>query len=120
MIAGSRIFILIGVSILGLGGTMAISGCTRGDNLHVVNRSNAELTDVVATGSGFTQSIGSIPAGEQRSISIKPRGESAIQVDFDVKGKHFTSGRQGYFENGSNAQFTATISPAFTVNVDAK
>lgn len=31
-----------------------LSGCTRGADLNVVNRSTAELTNVVATGSGFT------------------------------------------------------------------
>jgi hypothetical protein len=120
MIARSRIFILIGFSVLGLGGTMVISGCTRSPNLNVINRSTAELTNVVATGSGFTQSIGSIPAGEQRSVSVSPRNESSLQVDFDVKGKHFTSGRQGYFESGSNAKLTATVSSDFTVIIGTK
>jgi hypothetical protein len=118
MISRSRIFILIGVSILGFGGTMAISGCTRSPNLNVVNRSTAELTNVVATGSGFTQSLGSIAAGEQRSISVSPRGESDLRLDFDANGKHFTSKPQGYFEGSSKV--TATVSPDFTVTVGTK
>jgi ABC-type Fe3+-hydroxamate transport system substrate-binding protein len=118
MIARSRIFILIGVSILSLGGTIALSGCTRGTNLNVVNRSTSELTNVVATGSGFTRSISSIPAGAQRSVSISPRSESALRLDFDAKGKHFKSLPQGYFENGTHTKVTATVSPDFTVSVD--
>jgi hypothetical protein len=117
MIARSRIFILIGSSVLGLGGIMALSGCTRGANIDVVNRSTAELTNVVATGSGFTQSIGSIPAGEQRSVSVSVRSESDLRLDFDANGKHRTSGPQGYFEGG---KVTAIISPDFTVTVDEK
>jgi hypothetical protein len=120
MITLSRMFIPIGIGVLGLSATMALSGCSRGTNLKVINRSTAELTNVVATGSGFTQSLGSIPAGEQRNVSVSPRSESALQVDFDVKGKHFTSGRQGYFESGSNAKVTAIVATDFSVTVDTK
>jgi hypothetical protein len=120
MIARSRIFIWIGFSILSLGGTIALSGCNRGTNLGIMNRSTAELTNVVATGSGFTQLIGSIPAGEQRDISVSPRSESDLQLDFDANGKHFKSVPQGYFEGGSNQKVTAIVSPDFTVTVDTK
>jgi hypothetical protein len=120
MMARSRIFILIGISMLGIGGTMTLSGCTRETNLNIVNRSTTELTKVVATGSGFTQSIGSIPAGEQRNVLVSPRGESALKLDFNANGKHHTSGSQGYFEGGYNYKVTATVSPDFTVTVDGK
>lgn len=118
MIARSRIFIPIGIGVLGLSATMALSGCSRGANLNVINRSTSELTNVVATGSGFTQSIvGSIPAGKQHSISVSPRSESDLKIDFDVNGKHFTSKPQGYFEGGT---VTATVSNDFSVTVDTK
>jgi hypothetical protein len=98
-----------------------LSGCAPGANLNIVNRSTAELTNVVATGSGFTQSLGSIPAGAQRSVSLSVRSESALQLDFDANGKHFTSKPQGYFEGGSGStKVTATVSPSFTVTVDTK
>jgi hypothetical protein len=118
MIARSRIFTLIGVSILSLGSTITLTGCTRGANVNVINRSTTELTNVVATGSGFTQSIGSIPAGQQRSISVSPPSESDLKLDFDANGKHFISKPQGYFEG--SAKVTATVSPDFTVTVGTK
>ena len=74
----------IGIGVLGLSATMALSGCSRGANLNVINRSTADLTNVVATGSGFTRSIGSIPAGEQRNVSVSPSSESGLQLEFDV------------------------------------
>jgi hypothetical protein len=122
MMAYSRNIILVGISILGLGGTMSLSGCTQSANLIVVNRSTSELTNVVATGSGFTKSIGSIPAGEQRNISFDVVGESALKLDFDAKGKRRTSEPQGYFESSriANVKVTATVSPDFTVTVDTK
>lgn len=95
-------------------------GCTRGAALSVVNRSTAELTSVVATGSRFTQSIDSIPAGAQRSVFLSVSGESDLGLDFDASGKHFTSEPQSYFEGGYNYKVTATVSPDFTVTVDAK
>ncbi|MEY2858336.1 MAG: hypothetical protein RLZZ74_2649 [Cyanobacteriota bacterium] len=118
MIARARIFTLIGVSVLGLGSTIALSGCTRGGNLSVVNLSATELTNVVATGSGLNQSIGAIPAGQQREVSLRVPGESALKLDFNANGKHFTSGRQGYVEGGYNIKITAIVAPDFTVKVD--
>jgi hypothetical protein len=99
-----------------------LSGCTPSANLNIVNRSITELTNVVATGSGFTtQAIGSIPAGAQRSVSLNVRSESALKLDFDANGKHFTSEPQGYFEGGSGTtKVTAIVSPDFTVTVDTK
>jgi hypothetical protein len=98
-----------------------LSGCTSGANLNIVNRSTTELTNVVVAGSRFTtQAIGSISAGAQRSVSLNVRSESALKLDFDANGKHFTSGTQGYFESGSGTKVTAIVSPDFTVTVDTK
>ena len=97
-----------------------LSGCTGGTKLNIVNRSTTELTNVVATGSGFTQSIGSIPAGKQRNVSVNPRSESDLRLDFNANGKHFKSVPQGYFEGGSSIKVTATVSPNFTVTVNTK
>jgi hypothetical protein len=97
-----------------------LSGCSRGTNLHIVNKSNTELTKVVATGSGFTQSVGSIPAGEQRNVSVSPSSESGLQLEFDAKGRHFKSVPQGYFEGGSNTKVTATVLPDFSFTMNTK
>jgi hypothetical protein len=95
-----------------------LSGCAGGTNLNVINGSTAELTNVVATGSRFTKSIGSIPAGGQRNISINLPGESALKLDFDTNGKHRSSDPQGYFEGGSNTKVTAVVAPDLTVTVN--
>jgi hypothetical protein len=128
MITRSRIFVSlawllgtrIGIGVLGLSATMALSGCSRSAKLNIINRSTAELTNVVATGSGFTQSIGSIPAGEQRNVSVSPSSESGLQLEFDAKGKHFKSVPQGYFEGGSNTKVTATVLPDFSFIMNTK
>jgi hypothetical protein len=112
-----RLAILTGVFAVA-----TLSGCSRGTNLHIVNKSTSELTKVVATGSGFTESIASIPAGEQHSVYLNHGSESAVKLDFDANGKHHTSGPKGYFEGGKvvDTKVTATVSPDFTVTVDDK
>ncbi len=107
-------------TVLILSAVALLAGCTRGAQITIVNRSTAELTNVVAAGTAFSQAVGSIPAGEQRSVSVSPRGESGLQLNFDANGKHFSSTSQGYFESGSSYKVTATVAPDFTVNVDTK
>jgi hypothetical protein len=104
--------------LAGLFAVAMLSSCAGGTNLNVVNGSTAELTNVVATGSGFTKSIGSIPAGGQRNISLNLPGESALKLDFDANGKHHSSEPQSYFEGGSNTKVTAVVAPDFTVTVN--
>jgi len=98
-------------------GAALLSCCTRDASVTVVNHSTAELTNVVATGTGFTQPVGSIPAGKERRVIIHPTGESSLQLHFDANGKHFTSAPQGYFEASSHYKVTATVAPDFTVTV---
>jgi hypothetical protein len=108
--------------LAGLFAVTILSGCSRGTSLNIVNKSNTELTKVVATGSGFTKSIASIPAGEQRSVYLNISGESALKLDFDANGKHYKSDPQGYFEGGkvADTKVTAIVSPDFTFTVDDK
>jgi hypothetical protein len=97
-----------------------LSGCTREARLSVINRSAAELTNVVASGTGFAEVIGSIPAGGERLATVRPTSESGVQLDFDANGRHFTSPSQGYFEANSGYEVNATVGPDFTVAVDAR
>ena len=103
------------IIVAGLFAVTILSSCSRGTNLHILNKSNVELTKVVAIGSGFKESITAIPAGEERSVYLNIGGESALKLDFDANGKHHTSGSQGYFEGGKavDTKVTATVSPDF-------
>jgi hypothetical protein len=107
-------------TVLILSALALLAGCTRGAQITVVNRSTADLTNVVAAGTGFSQAVGSIPAGDLRSVSVSPDGESGLKLNFDANGKHFSSTPQGYFEGGSSYKVTAIVSPNFTVTVDTK
>jgi hypothetical protein len=97
-----------------------LASCTRGAKLNVVNQSSAELADVLASGTGFSQNVGSIQPGKQHSVSVTPTSESSLKLEFDANGKHFVSAPQGYFEGASSYKITATVAPDFTVTVDTK
>jgi hypothetical protein len=107
-------------TILLLSMVTLLASCTRGAKLNVVNQSSAELTDVLVSGTGFSQNLGSIQPGKQHSVSVTPTSESALKLEFNANGKHFTSAPQGYFEGSPSYKVTATVAPVFTVTVDTK
>ena len=94
------------------------AGCTRGTNLTVVNTSAIELTKVVASGSDFSVSIGTLAAGQERRIKLPPKGGSALSLAFDANGKSFSSLPDGYFETGFKVK--ATVAPDFSVKVESE
>lgn len=71
------------------------------------------------SGSGFSEKIDVLPAGETHSFSPRVRGESGIRVQFDAPGQHYDPGEQGYFEAGEPYRVSVTIDPAMKVTVDA-
>ena len=91
--------------------------CKRGAKLTVINDSKAKLDNVVASGSGFTQSLGSIPPEGKRHATIQPTGESSLKLEFDADGNHFSSEPSGYFEANGHYKITATVEPDFSVTV---
>jgi len=92
-------------------------GCKQGAKLTVINDSKATLENVVASGEGFTEFLGSIPQGNQRHATIQPTGESSLKLEFDVDGKHFASEPSGYFEASGHYKLTATVRSDFSVTV---
>jgi hypothetical protein len=96
---------------------LLLAGCSRHASLTVVNETAVELTNVVASGSGFSVSLGTIPAGKEKRVPVIPKGESSVQLSFDAAGKHLTSAPDGYFESGGQYKVTATVSKDFSVKV---
>ena len=92
-------------------------GCKQGAKLTVINDSKATLENVVASGEGFTEFLGSIPQGNQRHATIQPTGESSLKLEFDVDGKHFASEPSGYFEASGHYKLTVTVRSDFSVTV---
>lgn len=99
---------------------MLTTGCSPGAQLVVVNQSNVPLADVVASGSGFSAPLGTIPPREERRLRVHPRGESGLTLRFTADGKSVASGPDGYFEDYGGYIVTATVTPALGVTLKSE
>lgn len=95
------------------------AGCSRDTDLSVVNRSSIAITNVVIVGSGFSERIERIPAGAERTLTIRPRGESAASVSFDAGVQHVETTEQGYFEGGGDYRVQVIIEPDLKITVSS-
>lgn len=71
-----------------------LQGCASGDPVKVVNHSATELTNVVVSGSGFSQSFGTIPPGGAETLRVRPRGETGLRIVFEANGRSYSSARE--------------------------
>ncbi len=105
-----------------LAAALVLAGCSRPSGVTVVtvtNRSSATLTNVVASGSGFSERIDSIAAGAEHKLSVRARGESGMRLVFDAGSQHVDAGEQGYFEAGGDYRVTVTIQTNLNVSVSS-
>src|SRR4051812_40589524 len=95
---------------------MAVTGCSRSSVVKITNRSSMTLSNLVLSGSGFTNHIERITPGEEKDFTPRSRGESGLRITFEVGGRSIDSGELGYFEaNGYHV--SAVINTNFTVSV---
>jgi hypothetical protein len=109
VIRNSRVMVLL-VSIV-------MAACSDDPTITITNRSGKPLDHVVVSGSRFSESIGAMPPGAEREVTVDPRGESGVRLTFDVSNQHVDSGEQGYFEGSGGYHVSATVQPDLTVSV---
>lgn len=97
----SRLFILTAV--------VALAGCSRAPVVTVTNHSAGTLSNIVVSGSGFSEHIDSIAPGGDHKLTVHPKGETGVRVAFDAGGQHVDSGEQGYFEAGGEERRIAFV-----------
>ncbi len=97
---------------------VVLAGCSRAPVVTITNHSTVTLSNVVVSGSGFSERIGSIAAGAEHRLTVHPSGESGLRVEFDAAGQHIDGGQQGYFESGGY-RVTATVSTNLSVSVSS-
>ncbi|HNQ88910.1 MAG TPA: hypothetical protein PKM73_09875 [Verrucomicrobiota bacterium] len=95
----------------------AAAGCSRAPVITVRNLSSQALSNVVVSGSGFTNRIGSIAAGGEHRLAVRPSGDSSLRLVFDAGTQHVDSGSQGYFEAGGGYRVTATVDTNLSVSI---
>ena len=98
--------------------TLALAaGCSRAPVITIKNQSALTLSNIVVSGSGFTNRIANIPAGAEHRLTVHPTSESGIRLAFDAGTQHIDSGSQGYFEAGGGYRIIATVDTNLSVFV---
>jgi hypothetical protein len=94
--------------------------CSQGTRLRIVNQSDVSLTDVLVSGSGFSEAIGRIAPHAEHRLVVRPTRESALRLRFIANGKPVSFGPAGYFERGDRSIVIATVSPDLAVSVTSE
>jgi hypothetical protein len=94
-----------------------LCGCVAGVPVSVVNHSAAQLTSVVVSGSGFSETIASIAAGDTATVRVRAREEAPIKVAFEVDGQRYSATSSESLVNGGSA-VVATVDADFTLSIE--
>ncbi|MGD8731739.1 MAG: hypothetical protein PVH92_07665 [Anaerolineales bacterium] len=84
--------------------------------IKVVNRSRTDLQDVMLEGSGFSEPLGLITAGESRWVTVHPPGESGVYISFVADGERYRSDYESYFEGSGGYKVIVIINQDLSVN----
>lgn len=98
---------------------VALAACSRSPVITITNRSPVVLTNIVVSGSGFSERIESIAAGAERRVSVRPRGESGLRVVFDAGSQHIDVDDLAYLESGDGYSVTVTVQSDLKVSASS-
>jgi protein-disulfide isomerase len=96
-----------------------LSGCVSSVPVTIANNSQAQLVNVVVSGSGFTESVGSIAAGGKAVAHVRPPGETQVKVAFDVDGQRYSAMTSERIANDGANIVEATVDADFTITLEA-
>jgi hypothetical protein len=102
-----------------LAAMLVITGCSHGTVVTLSNQSSATLSNVILSGTGFTNWIPSITPGAKERVHVHPSGASGLRVTFDVDGKKFDSGEKDYFESGYRVSAIVHTNLSVTVSTSS-
>ena len=92
-----------------------LSGCISGVPVNIDNQSASDLTNVVVSGNGFSESAGTIRAGDKAVVRVRPKGESGVKLAFEVNGQRYSALEQTYIENDNTYIVDVTVDAEFSV-----
>ena len=96
-----------------------VSNCgPRGAIIKVKNNSGTDLTNLVISGNGFSNTIPKLKSNESTSIQVFPKGESSLTVQFLSNGKEFNLPQDTYFEGTGQYSVFVEIKDDLTVNIE--
>ena len=94
-----------------------LSGCVSGVPVSIANQSASDLTDVVVSGNGFSESVGTIRAGGSANVRVRPKGESGVKVAFEVNGQRYYGIEDGYIESDNLYTVDVTVDADFSISI---
>jgi len=94
-----------------------LSGCISGIPVNIDNRSATQLTNVVVSGKGFSESVGSIAAGGKAQVRVRPRVATTVKVAFEAAGRRFSATTAEDLENDNGYTVEAIVDPEFSIAI---
>lgn len=91
------------------------TGCSRAPVITIKNQSSLTLSNVVVSGSGFSNRIASIPAESEHRLTVQPSADSGVRLAFDAGAQHIDSGSQGYLEARGGYRIEAIVGTNLSV-----
>jgi hypothetical protein len=95
-----------------------LSGCVSSVPVTIANDSQAQLVNVVVSGAGFSESVGSIAAGGRATAHVRPPGESQVKLAFDVDGQRYSATTSDRIANDGANIVEATVAADFTITLE--
>jgi hypothetical protein len=95
---------------------LLLCGCAKGPEVMIVNGSASTLEQMVLTGSGFSEDLGSSAPGSRRKITVDLRSNSGMRLEFDVAGRHFESNNHWIFQSGKGHLVIFRVEKDFTIS----
>jgi len=101
-------------------GAALLSGCISGVPVSIENQSSSDLSEVVVSGKGFSETVGTVRAGGSELVHIHPRTETTVKIAFAVDGQRYSGTLDGTIENDNVNTIKATVSADFSTSVTAE
>lgn len=105
--------IALGLLLLG-------TGCSPSPRITVTNRSAHSLSNLVVSGSGFSQRVPVLEPDQRVGWRVEPSGDSSLSLRFDAAGRTLDSGKQGYFTPRSHYRVDVVVQPDLNVTVTTR
>ncbi len=93
--------------------------CSRHPRVTVTNEAADPLDNLIVSGRGFSESLGTLAPGEQKSVEVRPSDDTGLTLTFEVKGTTHSPPVDGYFEASGFYRIPATVRPDFSVKVES-
>ncbi len=85
----------------------------------ISNHSSLPVTNVVLSGSGFSEYISAIPANTSITRKVIPNGESSLEIEFEVNSKKMKKADLAYLEATGGYRAHVEIDRKFKISCDS-